>query len=215
MTLAGDSITVTPGTGATVATHTVSSKEHSVVMVADVDGHIRGSKPVYVYNIASQVHVAAASTIHWDMFNADAALLVRVVSIKQIPNIVTAVTGVAFSWTFQRTTAVGSGGSAQTAWLADTSQTSLDADITCRSKPTSGATAGTALAGYAIHGEETNAGTMVLASLGGYELIPEPLRYWNGNGAGILLRQNQGLSVTQTTNSAAGNTGWQIVFTVE
>lgn len=212
MTLAGDSILVTPGTGATVATHTVSSKEHQVVMVADADGHIRGSKLVYSYYIASQVHVAAASTIHWDMFNADATVLVRVLSIKQIPNIVTAVTGVATSWTFQRTTAVGTGGSAQTAWLPDTSQTALDADITCRSKPTGGATPGTALKGYAVHSEETNAGTMVLASLGGLELIPEALR---DSGAGILLRQNQGLSVTQTTNSSAGNTGWEIVFSVE
>lgn len=217
MTLAGDSITVTPGTGATVATHTVSAKEHSVVMVADVDGHIRGSKPVYVYYIASQVHVAAASTIHWDMFNADATgVLVRVVSIRQIPNIATAVTGVATNWTFQRTSAVGTGGSAQTAWLPDTSQSSLDADITCRSKPTGGATPSTALAAYAIHSEETNAGTMVLASLGGRELIPEALRdSAAAAGQGILLRQNQGLSVTQTTNSAAGNTGWLIVFTVE
>lgn len=212
MTLAGDSITVTPGTGATVATHTVSAKEHSVVMLADADGHIQGSKDVYFFYIASQVHVAAASTIHWDMFNADAAKLVRVLSIRQIPNIVTAVTGVATSWTFQRTSAVGTGGSAQTAWLPDTSQTAMDADVTCRSKPTGGATPGTALAGYAVHSEETNAGTMVLASLGGLELIPQALL---NSRAGILLRQNQGLSVTQTTNSSAGNTGWLITFTIE
>lgn len=216
MTLAGDSILVTPGSGATVATHTVSAKEHEVVMVADADGHIIGTKLLYVYYIASQVHVAAASTIHWDMFNADSSLLVRVLSIRQIPNIVTAVTGVAFSWTWQRTSAVGTGGSAQTAWLPDTSQTALSANITCRSKPTGGATPSTALAGYAIHGEETNAGTMVLASLGGFELVPEGLRAGpNGSRMGVLLRQDQGLSVTQTTNSAAGNTGWRIEFTVE
>jgi hypothetical protein len=216
MTKAGDSILVTPGSGATVATHTVDAKEHQVVMVADDDGHIRGSKLTYVYYIASQVHVAAASTIHWDMFNADGTLLVRVLSIKQIPNIVTAVTGAATSWTWQRTTAVGTGGSAQTAWLPDMSQTALSANITCRSKPTGGATPGIALAGYAIHSEETNAGTMVLASLGGYELIPENLRAGPaGNRKGVLLRQNQGLSVTQTTNSNAGNTGWLITFTVE
>lgn len=215
MTLANDSILVTPGTGATVATHLVSSKEYQAVVVAGSDGHVLGSKPVYFYHIASQVHVAVANTVHWDMFNADAALLVRVVSIRQKPNIVTAVTGIAFSWKLARTTAVGTGGSAQTAWLPDTSQTALDADITCRSKPTGGATEGTILNTYDLHSEETNAGTMVIASMGGLELVPQSLMDPVDGKPGILLRQNQGLRCVQITSSAAGNTGWLIAFTVE
>ena len=214
MTLAGDSILVTPGSGATIATHTVSAKEHEVVMLADVGGHILGSKDVYCYKIAEQVHVAAASTIHWDMFNADAALIVKVLGVHQLPGIVTAVTGVATNWTFQRTTSVGTGGSAQTAWLRDTTQTALDADITCRSKPTGGAVAGTQLLGYTIHSEETNAGSqmMHMMMLGGVaNLVPKPMV----EAGGLVLRQNEGLSITQTTNSSAGNTGWYIVFTVE
>lgn len=210
MTLANDSILVTPGSGATVATQLVSSKEHQVVMVAGVDGQIVNSRPMYFYNIASQVHVAAANTVHWDLFNADATLLVRVRNIWQIPNITTAVTGVVFDWKLARTTAVGTGGTAQTAWLPDTSQTALDADITCRSKPTGGATEGTILRNYSISSEETNAGTIMIASLGGLELIPQNL-----GENGILLRQNQGLRCVQITNSAAGNTGWLIGFTVE
>ena len=51
-------------------------------------------------------------------------------------------------------------------------------------------------------------------STGGRELVPAILQSPYAE-RGILLRQNQGLSVTQTTNSAAGNTGWQIVFSVE
>src|SRR5688500_6497 len=133
MTLAGDSILVTPGSGATVATHTVSSKEHQVVMIADDSGHILGTKPSYLYNIPSQVHVNTANTVHWDMFNADATLVVRVLSIRQLPNITTAVTGIVFDWLLERTTAVGTGGSALTAWEADTAGTDLDADITARS----------------------------------------------------------------------------------
>lgn len=212
MTKADGSATAVGGDA--IATFAESSKEHQVVMLAGTDGHIYGSRPIYVFNIASQVHVAAASTVHWDLFNADAALLVRVISIRQKPDIVTAVTGAAFSWTFARTTAVGTGGSAQTAWLPDTSQTGLDADITCRSKPTGGATPGTTLETYQIHGEETNAGTIAIAAQGGRELVPNGL-YLPFSERGILLRQNQGLSVTQTTNSNAGNTGWTIVFTVE
>lgn len=213
MTLANDSVTVTAGSGTTIATHAVSSKEHQVIVQAGDDGHILGSKDCYFYNIASQVHVAAANTVHWDLFNADATLLVRVTSIKQIPDIVTAVTGVAFSWKLARTTAVGTGGTAQTAWLPDTSQTALDADITCRSKPSGGATESTILANYAIHGEETNAGTLYIAASGGMELVPKLLL--PPYGKGILLRPNQGLRCVQITNSAAGNTGWLISFTVE
>jgi hypothetical protein len=186
-------------------------------MLADSLGHIATSRNVYVYRIAEQVHVAAASTIHFDLFNADATLLVRVVGIHQLPGIITAVTGVATNWTMQRTTSVGTGGSAQTAWLPDTSQTALDADITCRSKPTGGAAAGTQLLSYTVHSEETNASSQMMhvMMLGGVaNLVPQAL-CMPGMEKGIVLRQNQGISITQTTNSSAGNTGWLIVFTVE
>jgi hypothetical protein len=215
MGLPNDSVLVTPGSGATIATHLVSSKEYQVIMQAGSDGQIIGSKDTYVYNIPSQVHVAVANTIHWDLFNADAALLVRVMSIRHIPDMVTAVaTGVAFAWKLARTTAVGTGGSALTAWLPDTSQTALDADITARSKPTGGATEGTILKNYGLHGEETNTGTVVCASLGGLQLVPNGLSTSN-NERGILLRQNQGLRCVQITNSALGYSGWEIVITVE
>lgn len=215
MTLANDSILVTPGSGATVATHLVNSKEYQTMMLADPDGHVRGSKPLYFFDIPSQVHVAVANTVHWDLFNADSTLLVRVVSIRQRPNITTAVTGAAFDWLLERTTAVGTGGAAQTAWLPDTSQTALDADITCRSKPTSGATQSTDLRNYTIHSEETNAGSIIIASMGGLELLPPLLIAPEYGAPGVLLRQNQGLRCVQVTNSAAGNTGWLISFTVE
>ena len=214
MTQANDSVLVTPGSGTPVATHLANSKEHQVTMFADQSGHIWGSKPTYFFMIPSQVHVAAASTVHWDLFNADAALIVRVVSILQIPNITTAVTGVVFDWLLERTTAAGTGGSALTAWLPDLSQAALDADITARSKPTGGATQSTDLRNYSLSGEETNAATIQIASQGGLELVPEPLQAVNG-GQGFVLRQNQGLRCVQVTNSAAGNTGWLISFTVE
>lgn len=215
MSLAGDSILVTPGSGATVATHIVSAKEHQVMMLADDDGHIQGSKLLYVYDIPQQVHVAAASTIHWDLFNADGSLIVRVLAIKQKPGFITAVTGVATNWLLERTTAVGTGGVAQTAWLPDLSQTALSANITCRSKPTGGAGSGVLLKTYTIHSEETNAAAQMLHMMmagGVADLLPRALQ---DNRKGLLLRQNQGVKVVQTTNSAAGYTGWEIYFTVE
>lgn len=218
MAQANDSILVTPGSGATVATHLINGKEHQAIVQCGESGHIIGSKDTYVYAIPSQVHVAVANTIHWDLFNADASLLVRIVSIKQIPNITTAVTGVVFDWQLFRTSAVGTGGTAQTAWLPDTSQTALDADITCRSKPTGGATtSGSSIKNYALHGEETNTGSIIVASRGGLELVPQSIQgsLTGGVQHGILLRQNQGIKCVQVTNSAAGNTAWEITLTVE
>lgn len=168
----------------------------------------------YCYMIPSQVHVAGANTVHWDMFNADATLIVRVVSIRQIPNITTAVTGIVFDWLLERTTAVGTGGSTLTAWLPDTSDTALDADITARSKPTGGATQSTDLFNYSLSSEETNAATIQIASQGGLELIPPHLLPISG-GKGVVLRQNQGIRCVQVTNSNAGNTAWLISFVVE
>lgn len=167
---------------------------------------------LYYINIPSQVHVAVANTVHFDFFNADAALLVRVMSIRQIPNITTAVTGIVFDWKLARTTAVGTGGTVLTPWLADTAQAAVDADITSRSKPTGGATEGTILWNYSLSSEETSAATIQIASQGGLELIPAFLQQ---NGQGVLLRQNQGLRVVQITSSNAGNTGWLVGFTQE
>lgn len=214
MTQANDSVLVTPGSGATIATHLAASKEHQAIVLCDASGHIWGTKPIYAALIPSQVHVAAANTVHWDLFNADAALIVRALSILQIPNITTAVTGVVFDWLLERTTSAGTGGTVITPWLADTSDTALDVDITCRSKPTGGAAESTNLRNYSLSSEETNAATIQVASLGGLELVPEPLRAING-GKGLVLLQNQGLRCVQVTNSAAGNTGWLITFSVE
>lgn len=183
-------------------------------MLADENGHIFGSRDLYVYMIPSTVHVAAANTVMWDLFNADAAIIVRVLSIKQIPNITTAVTGIVFDWLLERTTSAGTGGTAQTAWLPDTGQTALDADITCRLKPSGGAAQSTDLLNYSIHSEETNAGTIMIASMGGLELVQSSLISPTER-HGIRLGQNQGLRCVQITNSNAGNTGWCITIVTE
>ncbi len=213
MGLPSDSILVTPGTGATVATHLVSSKEYQVIMAAHHNGSLYSDLPLYFYNIASAVHVAAASTLFVDMFNADAALVVRVFTIQPIVNLETAVTGVGFEWQLLRTTTAGTGGTAQTAWLADTNDAALDADITCRLKASGGATASTSLRTIFTHSEETQAGNQLAGGgYGDFDMVPRILR---DTGKGIVLRQNQGLRINQETNSAAGNTGWLIGFTVD
>ncbi len=196
-----------------IATNTNNGAEAQASVLVDASGHMIGTKPIFSALIPSQVHVAAANSVHWDLFNADPALIVRVTSILQVPNITTAVTGVVFDWLLERTTSAGTGGAAITPWPADTTDT-LDADISCRSKPTAGAAQGTDLRTYSLSSEETNAATIQAATMGGLELIPASHLPANG-GKGIVLRQNQGLRCVQVTNSIAGNTGWLITFTVE
>lgn len=214
MTKANDSITVTPGSGATVATHLAGGKEHQVVMVADEYGSIQGAAGAYRMIVNGSA--VGANKVHCDLFNADAALIVKVVSAKAMPDIDTAVTGVVSAEiSLTRTTAVGTGGTAAT--LDNTALTgisiselntalaALDADITARLAPTGGATAGAILGTRHIFMEETNAGA-ALAAMQGAEFI-DP-RY------PVILRQNQGLRFVQGGVASVGTLNFEITFEV-
>ena len=85
MTQANDSILVTPGSGATVATHLANSKEYQVVMEADVLGHIKGSRASWFVWFAPATNAANRSVA--DLFNADAALIVRVQGVWIVPTL--------------------------------------------------------------------------------------------------------------------------------
>lgn len=198
--------------GDAVGTHAMDSKEYQGVVLVDSDGHIRDSKDLHVLNVPNQVHVASANNPAWDLWNGDGTLVVRVLSVLHKPDIVTGVTGVPISWLLERTTAVGTGGTGLTIVRPDLSQAALDVDITARSKPTGGATAGEDIFPYQLHSEETNTGTMTIAAMGGLELIPPYLR---NSGKGIVLRPSQGIRVTQVTSSSVGNSAWTIIFSVE
>jgi hypothetical protein len=223
-----DNTGITPGVGATIAADDVSGVLYQRMKPAfGVDGaavDVSRLNPMplnfgpsvddfLAFIIPNQVHVAVANTVHWDLFNADAAGgVLRVLSIRQIPDIVTAVTGIATVWKLARTTAIGTAGTTIVPWQPDTTDAAQDADMTCRSKPTGGATEGTILYNYTIHSEETNAGTIQIAGQGGLELVPD---FLNRCYKGIVLRQNQGLRVVQITSSNAGNTGWVVLAVQE
>jgi hypothetical protein len=168
---------------------------------------------VYCFHTGSTVHVNAASTLMFDMFNADASLVVRILSIQHIVNLETAVTGVGFEWQLLRTTAVGTGGTSLTAWLADTNDTALDADITARTKASGGATASTSLKWYYTHSEETQAGNQLQG--GAFSITNVLPLFFETTGKGLVLRQNQGIRINQETSSSAGNSAFMVFFTVE
>lgn len=206
MTLPNDSILVTPGTGATVATHLVSGKEYEVVMVADSDGHIVGSKEGFTVYSPPTTNAANRSVI--DLFNADAAVIVSVRGIWIIPSL-TAITGVQIGFDINRTTSVGTGGTALTPRKLDTSQAALDVDITARNGATGGAALDHIYWASFFFNDETNPGAGVVAY---QNQLPVGL---GGRVMEITLRQNQGIQVKQSITATVGLTGALIYFVVE
>jgi hypothetical protein len=211
MSLANDSILVTPGSGATVATELVSGKEHQVVMIADKSGNLLNSKDSYIVYTGNTIHVAAARTTLFDIFNASGSgKVMRVTGVYIIPALV-AVTGVGQTYEVIRTSAVGTGGTTLTPQKYDSANPALPAQITARTKPTGGATTSATLQLINGSSEETTPYASMASVLNhvpmGGTLSPGEV--------GWVLREGEGLKVDQTTNSAVGNVNVQIVFTLE
>lgn len=211
MSLANDSILVTPGSGATVATELVGGKEHQVMMLADKTGNILGSKDTYIARTGNTIHVAAARTTLFDIFNASGSgKIMRVTGVYIIPALA-AVTGVGQTYEVIRTSAVGTGGTAITPEKFDSANAAVPAQITARTKPTGGATTSATLQLVNGSSEETTpyasmASVLNHVPMGGV-LSPAEV--------GWVVREGEGLKIDQTTNSAVGNVNIQIVFTLE
>lgn len=211
---ANDSITVTPGTGATIATQLVNGKEYQVVCIADENGQIDNSNPRYRLIIPSQA--VGASKVYCDLFNATGSgKVMKVLSVFVYPDIDTAVTGVlAVEVALTRTTAVGTGGTAATndstsltaPTIArfDTTDAVVSASITARSAPTGGATAGAFLGSRWVFTEETNAGSAISAAQGA-DLI-------RNEGAKLIVRENSGIRIVQGAVASVGNISVEINF---
>ena len=214
MALPNDSIAVTPGTGATVATHLVSSKEYQVVMLADEDGHLHGSLSRYRLIVPSQA--VAANKVYCDLFNATGSgRIIRITSVFAYPDIDTAVTGtLGVEIALTRTTAAGTGGTAAvndgtsltaaTFARMDTTDSVVPTQITARSSPTGGATAGAYLGSRWVFTEETNAGSALSAGLGA-DLI-------RNEGSKVIVRENEGIRVLQGAVASVGTIAIEINF---
>ena len=216
MSLPNDSITVTPGTGATIATQLASSKEYQVVMLAMPDGHIQGSLPQYRLICPSQA--VGASKVFLDMFNATGSgVSLRILSAFCYVDNDTAVTGtLGVEVNLTRTTAVGTGGTAATLdgtsltaitiSEMDTNNPALSANITARSAPTGGATAGALLGQRWVFTEETAAPSGIAGTLGA--------EFIRNEGADLIVRENSGLRFVQGTVASVGNLSFEITFEV-
>lgn len=216
MALPNDSIEVTPGTGATVATQLVSSKEYQVVMLALPDGNIQGSLPQY--RLICPAQAVGSNKVFLDFFNATGSgVTIRVLSAYCFVDNDTAVTGtLGVEVNLTRTTAVGTGGTAATAdgtalnaitiSKMDTNNAALSASITARSAPTGGATAGALIGQRWVFTEETSAPSGIAGTLGA--------EFVRNEGADLLVRQNSGLRFVQGTVASVGNLAFEITFEV-
>lgn len=175
------------------------SGELAAVQPCDAAGHIVGSLDTYTAWFAYATAIAAARTTHLDLFNASTSVL-RLASLRPVIGLMAAVTGVGFHWEVLRSTSVGTGGTVVTPQKSDSAFANLPVGITARQRPTGGAASGATLYGFSLQGEET-AHTAALMG----NMLPTPL----------VLRQNEGVKLDQITNSAAGNFGWLLTFTVE
>lgn len=220
MAQANDSILVTPGTGATVATHLIGGKEHQAVVLADSDGHIHGSLETYIY--ATPTVAVGASKLYFDLFNATGSgKVIDVRGIWIIPATDVALVGaLGVRYDLYRTSAVGTGGTAAAYKSAtpdvaggninpiDTNNAALPAQITARWLPTGGATIAQWLFGTYAPGEET---ATSMAFITQYQNIIPVFTV----GQKLSIRENSGILVKQGTVAATGNTKFLVAFTVE
>lgn len=220
MTQANDSVLVTPGSGATIATHLVGGKEHQVVMLSDSDGHVHGSLSSYMW--ATPLAAVGADKLYADLFNATGSgKIIDVRGIWVIPKTDVAVVGaLGIRLDLYRTSAVGTGGTAAAYKNAtrdvaggnicpfDTSNAALPAQITARHLPTGGATISEWLFPTYSLGEETATSQAYMSQ---YQNLIPILHV----GQKLALRETQGLLVKQGAIAATGNIQLLIVFTVE
>lgn len=220
MSQANDSILVTPGSGASVATELIGGKEHQVVVQADSSGHIVGTLPTYLYNVPAQA--VGASKLYCDLFNASGSgKVIDVRGIWMIPKTDVAVVGaVAIRVDLFRTSAVGTGGTAAsyksatpdvaggTICPSDTANAALPAQVTARALPTAGATISEWLFASYAAGEETPTS---MAYITQYQNIL-PVLQW---GQRLALREGQGILLKQGAVASVGSLGFLIAFTVE
>jgi hypothetical protein len=220
MAQANDSILVTPGTGATVATHTVAGKEHQVMMLADDSGHITGSLPTYA--IITPPIAVGASKLLLDIFNGVGSG--KVIDIRGawiIPKLDVAVTGaVSVRVDMYRTSAVGTGGTAVVAdgatmdaaagslWKFDEDNAAVPAQITARVAPTAGATISRWLFPTNIASEESPTSMGYFTQF--QNLIPVFLF-----GQKVAVREGTGVLFKQGAVASVGSISILVAFTLE
>lgn len=206
MTQANDSILVTPGSGATVATHNPGDgKEYQVVMMAGPSGHLHDTLPTYYWWTGLAAGAAGQRLI--DLFNASGSgKIVKVRKIFLQCNMA-AITGIGYQYDLSRTSAAGTAGTSITGRPADTVNPAIPAQITARRGATGGATEVYDLFSITTDAEETRPGAAIMGMI---NWVPE-----GPNVQEIVLREGEGIVIQQVTSNTASIMGCLLVTTIE
>lgn len=211
---------MTPGAGATVATHNPGDgKEYQVMMVANSLGHLEDTNPSYSWWVPTAA--VGANKLYADLFNASGSgKLIKLRGIWCIVDTDTAVTGaLGIQIMLLRTSAVGTGGTtptynggtAETTGTIipfDTANAALPAQITARALPTGGATIAAFYWSQFVPGEETATSMAYISSF--QNILPVSSRLQD-----VTLREGQGILYKQGPVAATGNVSFLTAFTVE
>lgn len=212
MTQANDSILVTPGVGATVATNNPGDgKEYQVIMMAGRGGHLLGTRPTYIAQTPASV--LAANKHHLTIFNGSGSgKLLTIQAIIARKNMA-AVTGVPFELDFNWITASGSGGTAITAKPLRQTNPAIPAQIGFWNNRTS-PTEDTAAFQWIqwLHSEETNIAAQVQEAFPIWPPGTVPvLAEWQD----LTLEEGDGLTLKQITSTTAGTYYFTVMFCLE
>jgi hypothetical protein len=204
-----DSTAITPGAGATIATHVVGGKKYQVVIPAGPGGHLENSLPTYIAYVDAVAF--AQNKHHISILNASGSgKIVKLQKAFAINLQLAAVTGVGVRFETRRITA-HSGGSSITPEKFDSDNADLPAGITIRTGPTS-VTEGNLLFAQAVQNDEAGlTGAFPTAWI-------QAMSNWLFESPRIqelTLREGQGITFKQITATTVGSFGWILIFTVE
>ncbi len=228
MALASDSIFVTPGSGATLATNSPGSgsTEYHVAIPATAVGNLVETEPTYTLQLP--LLQSAANTYQWELFNgATSGLTLLMRAIYGMQSSDTRGTGplLAMRFDYFRSTALSSGGTAFTTESSstasanfsrwDTNDAALPSTVTCKTIPTS-ITTGAWLfsqyiwAGVNITGDVTTADRFNNMLMGE---TPDDVGAEFRSSKPLILYPGQGIACRQGTVTSSGSFTWTLQFT--
>lgn len=212
MTVPNDSITITPGTGATVATHLIGGKEHQAVVVVGPSGHIVDSLDTW-YFLADLVAPAANKHLLSIYNAAGSGKVVKVRKVFLTPLLGGTLTGVACRVDLRRfQDGAHTAGTDLVAVAADTANTALPAQITAKTGGTITETNAKTLFPFTFTNDEVGATQAFPSSLilQATNLIPEGREIQE-----VTIREGFGLTVKFITASTVNTFSVLAVATVE
>jgi hypothetical protein len=201
MAQANDSISVTPGTGATVATQLVGGKEYQTIIRANPNGSLIGDIPTYT--IWSSTITATSNLVYCHLFNgAGSGKILKIRKVFLQPSQI-ATTAAAQTWRVQKTSALGTTGAvALTPRAHDSTDPALPAQITAQRSYTAGGTQSFIYFELPVDIEETRPGAAMLPFVNILPIDGERVTDY-------VLAEGEGMSIINLTGTSYS---WSVVM---